>query len=939
VRSSVRLIAACAALLCASAAWAQANLVEVIEFYNAGLDHYFISSLADDIQALDSGRFAGWVRTGLSFMAYGAATPGTNPVCRFYIPPAQGDSHFYSASPAECADVRTKFPTFDYESAAVMYVALPDQTTGACGPGLAPVYRLWNQRADSNHRYTTDVNVRASMIARGYLPEGYGPGVTMCVVPVISFDVSVSADSVLLMPGGSRDVYITVTPHGGAPGAMSIAVSGLPAGATSQLSPASLNVGQSATSALLHLAADGSAQPTSKAMVTVSVTNSGGKNVPVTFSLGIAAAGDPVATKLAAIAAVEAQSIQASAQQPSPLDFAQSIAAFMSTRPEYVASGVDVDTLSAWGRFGDGTGHIVTSNRIPDANAASGLRAQAAAKADGSEFPQSNRARLLQSFGDNFDSSVLASTQMASYFKSKDWTPSSGSTADVAALQVVNGDGFFYFNTHGGRQGVTDPSEPDGKIYAVQSSTVVNDGWEAAFADDLTNLRLVHFTAPQSNLDVPTPGGPPVSIPLLFDTRYGITYRFVQKYMSFAPHSVVWMNACFSSRNQPFISSFLSKGAAVYFGWSELLSPDAAFKSAPYFVDRMLGANKHPDKETPPQRAFPYDLVLQDMAQKNPPLDTDSKTQGRLSATANASGYAIIFAPSIRRAWVSEPDGSIHLEGDFSSDPSAALVVTVGGTQLQVTSLAANEIIAQLPGPTTSGDVVVEIGGVKSNARQLTEWSIPVTYTWDPALFNGWKMQGSGTVRLRADIAGYREAPGGQLKYLYRGGPATQDSSLQITGSGAYTDSGGCTATLSGTQNFQSIFGGGAATLIFLDAEFGIAGDTRSGALSLLFGAGTLSGDFVETYSGNCTIPPDKVPPTPGVQDGAVPIPSGQNDDAVVTTRPLGLQLLLDANYAIPGATKSSLPAAGVTGAGKVVYSWPAVPASTPPRDTEDAGK
>ncbi len=37
--------------------------VDVIEFYHAGLDHYFISSLAADIAALDSGRFNGWTRT------------------------------------------------------------------------------------------------------------------------------------------------------------------------------------------------------------------------------------------------------------------------------------------------------------------------------------------------------------------------------------------------------------------------------------------------------------------------------------------------------------------------------------------------------------------------------------------------------------------------------------------------------------------------------------------------------------------------------------------------------------------------------------------------------------------------------------------------------------------------------------------------------------
>ena len=30
-----------------------------------------------------------------------------------------------------------------------------------------PVYRVWNRRADSNHRYTTDRAIRDQMVARG----------------------------------------------------------------------------------------------------------------------------------------------------------------------------------------------------------------------------------------------------------------------------------------------------------------------------------------------------------------------------------------------------------------------------------------------------------------------------------------------------------------------------------------------------------------------------------------------------------------------------------------------------------------------------------------------------------------------------------------------------------------------------------------------------
>ena len=46
-----------------------------------------------------------------------------------------------------------------------------------------PVYRLYddNRGGVPNHRYTTDLTVRAQMIAQGWMPEGVGPNaVEMC---------------------------------------------------------------------------------------------------------------------------------------------------------------------------------------------------------------------------------------------------------------------------------------------------------------------------------------------------------------------------------------------------------------------------------------------------------------------------------------------------------------------------------------------------------------------------------------------------------------------------------------------------------------------------------------------------------------------------------------------------------------------------------------
>jgi len=161
--------------------------VTVFEYYNAALDHYFISDLAPDIQALDAGRISGWARTGKSFKVWPISLGFLSDVCRYYIPPQHGNSHFFSASKAECNTIASQIGTnpsysgYILETGEAFAVALPDATTGGCPSNWTAVYRLWNNRADSNHRYTTDVTVKAAMVAKGYIAEGYGPdAVALC---------------------------------------------------------------------------------------------------------------------------------------------------------------------------------------------------------------------------------------------------------------------------------------------------------------------------------------------------------------------------------------------------------------------------------------------------------------------------------------------------------------------------------------------------------------------------------------------------------------------------------------------------------------------------------------------------------------------------------------------------------------------------------------
>ena len=91
------------------------------------------------------------------------------------------NSHFFSASLAECDAVKQRLgDTWIHETADAFVAGVPD-ANGACPIGSHPVYRLYNNRADANHRYTTSRAVRDEMVARGWVSEGSGAaGVAMC---------------------------------------------------------------------------------------------------------------------------------------------------------------------------------------------------------------------------------------------------------------------------------------------------------------------------------------------------------------------------------------------------------------------------------------------------------------------------------------------------------------------------------------------------------------------------------------------------------------------------------------------------------------------------------------------------------------------------------------------------------------------------------------
>jgi hypothetical protein len=160
----------------------------VVEFYNAALDRYFNTISTAQIHDLDTGLHAGWTRTGQSFSAYYPSqsdSRGLN-VQRFYGKPESGlNSHFLTWVMDEVGVLTygSLSPDWIFEDGDTFEIPVPLTTTGACPAGTIPVYRLWNNRADTGHRYTADRTTRTQMVNAGYIAEGYGPDtVFMCAL-------------------------------------------------------------------------------------------------------------------------------------------------------------------------------------------------------------------------------------------------------------------------------------------------------------------------------------------------------------------------------------------------------------------------------------------------------------------------------------------------------------------------------------------------------------------------------------------------------------------------------------------------------------------------------------------------------------------------------------------------------------------------------------
>lgn len=403
----------------------------------------------------------------------------------------------------------------------------------------------------------------------------------------------------------------------------------------------------------------------------------------------------------------------------SPAPSVQAVLQFFRGRRAFEASGI-APGGSVWARFTDGKLLMYVSNFQPASAPPSPFN-----RSDGNGYggrtenlPGSLKARILNSLGTAFEDagSAEAVQSIRSWLDNAGYiSPLGSSTAGVNDLKQVSGDGVFYMSAHGGQCYARDSTLIFG-IWTADEASPAND---ARYKLDLDSDYVTYMVALHDNfLGFPTTS-----------KHYGITPKFVSRYMSFGTNSLVYFNAC-SSNDPTLRAACMSKGATVYVGWTNPAGSSVAFHAARYLFDRLLGANQY-EPENPHQRPFYYTLIAYDMADRGYDTCTvEGYPQAKLTFTPSFmpnSGTSLKLAPSILDVTpLVSPVNTMDIDGLFGSEQGT---VSLGNTDLGIVNWASQKI--RCTAPQTGGNLVVKVRGIKSNVVQLTQWHGQFNYTFN----------------------------------------------------------------------------------------------------------------------------------------------------------------------------------------------------------------
>lgn len=411
--------------------------------------------------------------------------------------------------------------------------------------------------------------------------------------------------------------------------------------------------------------------------------------------------------RLAVIAAVNATF--AAMPGGDPVTENAQLAAFMTTQPEFEATGVSAD-LCAWGRFTDGRVLIVANNRRRTGVA----RRAAPSGSRGTGLPEPKSLRLFDAMGTYF-THPAAGFQTALAAHGYDLAGGAIQKGTVEEMKGLGGDGIFYMDAHGG----TGTARSNRSIFGIWTGTQVSPSNETDYNDDLRSNKLVYMSAATDEAPDTTSGK-------TIETHYAVTPQFVSAYMRFGKDSLVIVNAC-SSDNANFKAACLNAGAGAYAGWTQPVEDGNAFAAATFIFDRMLGTNGLFPEYDPAKPPFDLAELRAAMAAETSNTGSHYDTSpgfGNVPAakfiiTAGGGDLGVIV-PSVHEATVDLTKDEMTLTGVFGPDQGTVDVdgtLLSVGTPVQIKSWTATKIVTSTVPDALK--VIVRANGRTGNAFPL----------------------------------------------------------------------------------------------------------------------------------------------------------------------------------------------------------------------------
>ncbi len=481
--------------------------------------------------------------------------------------------------------------------------------------------------------------------------------------------------------------------------------------------------------------------------------------------------------------------------------------AYLEDLPTVVDAGIVPGTTTVWANFANGFDLIIPNNRdvssqadtLADDAAATPIQSTAPARrvtipagraalkvlsppTSALELPEKATFRAINAIGTCF---VNPFPVIPSLLTAGNYVNANGGRGTVNDFKNVSGDGVFYVNSHGGPG--FDANQQ--AFYAVWTVDPIDIATLGNYRAMVANHELVGML--ETSRDALGQCNKVM--------HYGFTSKFVRRYMSFPKNSLVIIDAC-SSTSGPAASlrqAFQDKGASVYVGWSRTVDANFAYKAMKYLLDRLMGLNKI-SPESPEQRAFNIDDVLEDMA-TNRNLVTDPFQNAVLTVNKLKDDFGLL-APSILFLSIESfgADDELYIAGMFGTDPGAGKrAVKINGASLPIDVWEPTLIQCPLSDD-LAGTVVVEVGeGANarvSNPVNLTKWEAELIYEHDDP--GDMRAEVRFKVNFRADIHSFREKPHEtpfETTVLFN---PMHDASISITTGGSYAESSGpCTDT------------------------------------------------------------------------------------------------------------------------------------------------